>query len=294
MNGILNIYKPPGRTSFSVVTAVKKICNERRVGHAGTLDPLAEGVLPLLLGRATRVAEYLLDAKKTYRAEIEFGKQTDTGDAEGKVIASGDVSFLDQDKIVAVLNGFRGRIRQTPPMYSALKYRGQPLYKYAREGIIVPRPEREVEIDSLEMVSWDLPVATIEVGCSHGTYIRTLAEDIGRGLGCGAMVRKLVRLRCGPFEIGAAISLDRLTEAAERQELLTLLYPPDSVMQQWPVLVASPQIAADIRHGKPVSVEITMSGDNLLCRSYTLDGNFLGVLRFNPDTGEWLPEKIFC
>ncbi len=294
MNGILNIYKPPGRTSFSVVTAVKKICNEHRVGHAGTLDPLAEGVLPLLLGRATRVAEYLLDAKKTYRAEIEFGKQTDTGDAEGKVIASGDVSFLDQDKIVAVLNGFRGRIRQTPPMYSALKYRGQPLYKYAREGIIVPRPEREVEIDSLEMVSWDLPVATIEVGCSHGTYIRTLAEDIGRGLGCGAMVRKLVRLRCGPFEIGAAISLDRLTEAAERQELLTLLYPPDSVMQQWPVLVASPQIAADIRHGKPVSVEITMSGDNLLCRSYTLDGNFLGVLRFNPDTGEWLPEKIFC
>lgn len=296
MDGILNINKPVGRTSFSIVAAVKKLCHERHVGHSGTLDPMAEGVLPVCLGRATRVAEYLLDSKKAYRAVLEFGMETDTGDAEGKVINHGSFSDLSREKVISALENFWGTIQQTPPMYSALKHNGRPLYKYAREGTVIERKSRTVEIYNLELLSWDSPVVTLEIICSHGTYIRSLAVDLGHALGCGAYLKSLLRLRCGPFDISTAITLQALEEAVQRGDWPAFLFPPDSVLQDWPVLKAGPETADAIRHGRPVTYHEIDSGEGLskgLCRAYTLDGSFLGVLRFKSDTGEWQPKKIF-
>jgi tRNA pseudouridine55 synthase len=296
VTGILNINKSVGRTSFSVVAAVKKLCRERHVGHTGTLDPMAEGVLPVCLGRATRVAEYLLDSKKAYRAVVEFGMETDTGDAEGKMISHGDVSGLNREKVLSVLGDFRGRIMQTPPMYSALKHNGRPLYKYAREGIVIERKSRIADIFNLEILSWDTPVVVLDITCSHGTYIRSLAVDLGRTLGCGAYLKSLKRLRCGPFDISAALTLDALEEAVQRGDWQAFLFPVDSVLQDWPVLNAGAEMADAIRHGRPVVYPEIVSGGGLsrdLCRAYSLDGSFLGVLRFNSETGEWQPKKIF-
>ena len=180
MDGILNINKPCGKTSFSMVAMVKRLTGERRVGHAGTLDPIATGVLPICLGQGTRVIEFLVDATKTYRAEIELGVTTDTYDADGRIIQRGDPSGISQDHLEAALASFCGLIRQTPPMYSAVKYQGKPLYKLARAGITVERRSRLAKIHRLELVDWQPPVATIEVVCGKGTYIRSLAYDLGQ------------------------------------------------------------------------------------------------------------------
>jgi tRNA pseudouridine55 synthase len=293
LDGILNIDKPGGRTSFSIVAEVKRLCHERHVGHAGTLDPLATGVLPILLGKATRVAEYLLDLKKTYLAEVEFGSQTDTGDAEGNVIFRGDTSPLSRDQIDLVLPEFRGQIRQTPPMFSALKYHGRPLYKYAREGTIIERKDRTVEIYSLELLDWSSPIGAFQISCSHGTYIRTLGEDIGKALGCGAHLKTLVRTEYGPFSVKDAVSLEVLQNAVNQGTVLSLLHPPDSVMQHFPTLKADQALSEDIRHGKSIKYEIIEASAGNHCRAYNLDGSFLGVLRFNSEKGEWQPRKIF-
>ena len=186
MDGILNINKPLGKTSFSIVSMVKRLSGESRVGHAGTLDPAASGVLPVCLGQGTRVIEFLLDAPKAYRAEIEFGVVTDTDDATGKIISRGDPSGINRRKLLSALDSFRGLISQTPPMYSAVKHHGKPLYKLARQGIEVERKSRLRWIYRLELTSWQPPLATIEVECSKGTYIRSLAHDLGQLLGCGA------------------------------------------------------------------------------------------------------------
>jgi len=186
VDGILNINKPRDRTSFSVVAMVRRLSGERRVGHAGTLDPAATGVLPVCLGQGTRVTEYLVDAAKTYRAQIELGVATDTYDASGKITEQGDPSGISREQVESALASFRGTIQQIPPMYSAVKHLGQPLYKLARSGIEVERKSRRAEIYRLEITDWQLPVVTIEVECSKGTYIRSLAYDLGRSLGCGA------------------------------------------------------------------------------------------------------------
>jgi tRNA pseudouridine55 synthase len=296
VDGILNINKPAGSTSFNVVAAVKRICRERHVGHSGTLDPMAEGVLPVCVGRATRVAEYLLESTKQYRAVIKFGTETDTGDAEGQVLGHRDSSGLTREVILSGLENFRGSIQQIPPMYSALKYHGRPLYKYAREGVNIERKSRTAEIYHLEMISWDSPAAVLDITCSHGTYIRSLAIDLGQLLGCGAHLTNLVRLRCGPFEIANSITLLRLEEAVNHGDWQNLLQPVDSVLQEWPALIADAETAEFIRHGKPVKYQKIEAGGGInrdLCRAYSLDGSFLGVLRFNSETGEWQPKKIF-
>jgi tRNA pseudouridine55 synthase len=179
MDGILNIHKPSGPTSFSMVARVRRITRESKAGHGGTLDPLASGVLPVFLGQATRLAEYLMDYPKSYRAEIELGVSTDSYDAEGNVTGTADVSRITQDDVARVLESFKGDIRQTPPMYSALKHEGQPLYKLARQGKSVEIDSRPASIYRLEIVSCHSPFITLDVECSKGTYIRALAHDLG-------------------------------------------------------------------------------------------------------------------
>ena len=190
MDGILNVNKPRDMTSFSVVARVKRIFLERKVGHAGTLDPQASGVLPVCLGQATRVIEFLFNETKTYHAEIELGVTTDTYDLTGKVLRNADSSAISRQTIELALAAFRGSIQQTPPMYSAIKHKGKPLYELARSGIEVERKSRKVRIDSLEIVGWQPPVVTLEIVCGKGTYIRSLASRFRRDAGMWSCSQK--------------------------------------------------------------------------------------------------------
>jgi tRNA pseudouridine55 synthase len=301
MDGILNINKPAGATSFRVVSDVRHLCGERHTGHAGTLDPLATGVLPVLLGRATRVAEYLMEQPKTYLAEIEFGSISDSGDADGVLTISGEVGNLDAGIVAAALERFRGTIQQIPPMFSALKYHGSPLYKLARAGVTVERPPRTVEVYSIKLLSWASPVAVIEVTCSRGTYIRTIARDLGTALGSGAYLKRLCRTRYGPFDIKDAITMPELTEMTRTGDCGPALQPLDMALQHLPALRLAPELALRFQHGRSLTAldladpgeGATAADTKLRYRACTLDGRFLGVLRFNAEKDEWQPEKVF-
>jgi tRNA pseudouridine55 synthase len=295
MDGILNINKPRGRTSFSIVSLVRRRSGEKRVGHAGTLDPAASGVLPVCLGQGTRISEFLMDETKTYHAEIELGTATDTYDAEGQVTFRADPSGIGPEQIRTALSAFSGLVQQVPPMYSALKHRGKPLYKLARDGITVDRKSRTVNILSLELTGWEAPVATVEVVCGRGTYIRSLAHDLGQALGCGAYLRNLERTRCGQFEISDALTLPQLEEAFRHGYWEHFVYPPDAVLSHWAAVVVDDAARNSIRNGQPVKLEDTggKPPDGKRSRAYALDGDFLGVLRFDAGKDRWQPEKVF-
>jgi tRNA pseudouridine55 synthase len=291
VDGILNINKPSGRTSFSIVSLVKRMSGERRVGHAGTLDPLATGVLPVCLGQGTRIIQFLMDAPKAYRAEIEFGVATDTYDATGSITSKGDPSGINRERLLETLNSFCGLISQTPPMYSAVKHHGKPLYELARSGIEVERKSRLARIYHLELIDWQLPVATVEVECGKGTYIRSLAHDLGQLLGCGANLKSLTRLRCGFFDIEDAVSLPQLEDAFRYGYWQHLFYPIDFVLSHWAAIVVGDTTEKDIRNGRSLVFAPTSYGNH--CRVYTRDGCFLGVLWFNSEKGQWQPDKVF-
>ena len=308
MDGIINIDKPWGKTSSSIVAMVKHLSSERRVGHAGTLDPMATGVLPVCLGRGTRVTEFLVDATKTYRAQIELGVATDTYDASGKITQQGDPSGINQRQLESALASFRGSIQQTPPMYSAIKYHGQPLYKLARAGIEVERRSRLTQIYHLELIDWQPPIVTVEVECGKGTYIRSLAHDLGQSLGCGANLKSLIRLRCGFFNIENAISVPKLEDAFHYGYWQHFVYPIDTVLLHWSAIVVDDNTSQAISNGQPVTLKnyngsekTSLLSQHLsrqspfkdICRAYTADGCFLGVLRFNPEKEQWQPDKVF-
>ncbi len=308
MDGILNIDKPYGKTSYSVVATVKRLSGERRVGHAGTLDPMATGVLPVCLGRGTRVIEFFADATKVYRAQIELGAATDTYDASGRITQKGDISDIDRERLESAFNLFRGSIQQTPPMFSAVKYHGQPLYKLARSGIKVERRSRLAKIYSLEILGWQPPVVTIEVACGKGTYIRSLANDLGEHLGCGGHLNGLIRLKYGSFDVKDAISISQIEEAFSCGYWQRLLYPIDFVLQHMRAMIVGKETEGAIRNGvaidltggaadkesgsAPQQLSASPSGENY-CRAYTLEGQFLGILRLNVEEGQWQPEKVF-
>ncbi len=292
MDGILNIDKPQGITSYRVVALVKRLSGERRVGHAGTLDPMATGVLPVCLGQATRIVEFLADAIKAYRAEIELGVTTDTYDASGNVIQRENPSGIHREQVETALASFRGIIQQTPPMYSAVKHQGKKLYELARAGITVERKSRPATIYSLDIVDFQPPLVTIEVECGKGTYIRSLAHDLGQVLGCGASLKSLVRRRYGPFDIENAVSVPRLEDAFRGGGWKHFVHPMDSVLSTWPAVVVDEATEQAVRNGVSLALPLEPSGGNH-CRAYTADGHFLGVLRFSPEQGQWHPEKVF-
>ncbi len=294
LDGILNINKPPGTTSFGVVAMVKRLSGERHVGHAGTLDPDATGVLPVCLGRATRIVEFLVDTTKVYRAAIELGAATDTYDASGKITRRGDASKTDRAEVESALESFRGSIQQTPPMYSAVKHQGKPLYTLARAGIEVKRKSRTVKIHRLELIAWESPLVTIEVECSKGTYIRSLAHDLGEALGCGAHLKSLVRTRCGIFDIKDAVTMPKLEEAFLHGYWEHFIYPADIVLQDYQAVVLDDVAEEAIKNGSAVALEKDSKCDTRqkLCRAYALDGRFLGILRYIPEKGIWQPKKV--
>jgi tRNA pseudouridine55 synthase len=295
LDGILNIDKPAGKTSYGIVAVVKRLSGEPRVGHAGTLDPAATGVLPVCLGQATRIVEFLVNTTKAYYAVIELGIATDTFDSSGKITCRGDWSVVDLEKLKSALALFQGVIQQTPPMFSALKHHGQPLYKLAREGLSIERKSRMVKIHRLELVSWQPPDVTLEIECGKGVYIRSLAHDLGQALGCGAYLKGLVRTRCGIFGIEDAVSLSRLEEAFHQGDWQHFLYPVDSVLQDFDAVVVDDDAVAAIRNGQSIAVADSQAADaeKTYRRAYSQDGSFLGILRYLPDKGLWQPKKVF-
>lgn len=222
MNGILNVNKPKGLTSYDVIRIIKKEFKwKEKIGHAGTLDPIGEGVLILLLGSMTKIAEKFLNFDKEYIAEILLGVKTDTDDIEGKVIEERSVENLKEEEIIKVIKSFEGEIEQIPPVVSAIKYKGKPLYKYYRKGIIIQPPPRKVKIKKIEILRIEIPYVEIKVLCSKGTYIRTLCRDIGEKLGTGGTQNKLKRTKVGPFRIEDSVEIDQLRKDGIEKHLIT-------------------------------------------------------------------------
>ena len=290
MDGILVVNKPQGWTSHDVVGRIRSLTHQKRVGHAGTLDPMATGVLLVCLGRATRVAEYLMGSDKTYRAVMRLGVETDTYDAEGQVIATQPVN-VDESELRAALARFVGEIDQVPPMYSALKRDGKPLYKLARQGIEVERAPRRIKIHDIALRAWQPPDATIDVRCSSGTYIRSLAHDVGATLGCGAHLISLTRLASGSFSIDDAVTLEDLTGI---KDLSGLLHPLDAALQDLPVLTLDADQARRVLMGQPITPGGVEALAGSLCRAHDASGALLAVMAFDAATQVWRPKKVLA
>ncbi len=225
MNGVINVLKPPGMTSSDVVVWLKKILHTAKVGHIGTLDPGVSGVLPVCVGKATRIAEYLSRQDKLYRAEITFGITTDTQDSYGEVIKTGQ-PFLKKTDLLKVIPCFTGLIQQLPPMYSAVRHKGNHLYEYARQGLEIARKTRTVNISCIKLLFWldgEYPKVMLDIECSKGTYIRTLCHDLGEALGCGAFMSYLLRLRSGPFGILESWTLEEIGQCSEQDDASFLI-----------------------------------------------------------------------
>ncbi|EXJ16624.1 tRNA pseudouridine(55) synthase TruB [Imhoffiella purpurea] len=280
ITGILLLDKPLGLTSNEALQRVKRLYRAAKAGHTGSLDPLATGLLPCCLGDATKYSAFLLDADKRYRVRVRLGVTTTTGDAEGEIVETRPVEGVDEARLHQVLSGFLGTIDQLPPMYSAVKHQGQRLYKLAREGVEVERQPRQIEIHALELLSVDLPEIELDVHCSKGTYVRTLAEDIGRELGCGGHVIQLRRTGVGPYTESAApfVTMDQLETLAEDetpQRLDGLLLPLDSALGHWPSVRLSADAAFYLRQGQAVLVP--QAPTEGLVRLYDPSEHFMGV-----------------
>lgn len=280
VNGVLLLDKPAGITSNAALQFVKRLLQADKAGHTGTLDPFASGLLPLCVGEATKFSQYLLDADKTYHAVMQLGVTTTTGDPEGEVLESRPVNVLSAD-LVSAIALFIGNIQQTPPMYSALKHQGKPLYKYARAGIEIERKARNIHISSIELCAVDGAQVTLNVCCSAGTYIRTLAEDIGRALGCGAHLIALTRTSSGGFHLDQAVSLAQL-ENFDPAACAERLLPVDGLVASLPRIELSEVESAALLMGqRPILSGFAQSAG--LMRAYDCRQRFLGLVELQAD-----------
>ncbi|HVT37127.1 MAG TPA: tRNA pseudouridine(55) synthase TruB [Nevskiaceae bacterium] len=277
VNGILLLDKPLNLSSNQALQQAKRLYQADKAGHTGSLDPLATGMLPICFGRATKLSHYLLDSHKRYLAVIRFGERTETGDAEGAVVAYSDASTLTRVRLSESLQKFVGVIEQVPPMYSALKREGRPLYELARAGIEVERAARRVNIDELKVVSFEAGLCELEVACSKGTYIRTLAEDIAAACGQVAHLAALRRLYVRPYEGLPMQTLDQIQAAASRglESLDALLLSPATALRGWPELRLDQEAAARLRHGQAVAVGRAPPGTALAVGG---DGQLLAIV----------------
>lgn len=279
MDGVLNVHKHDGPTSHDIVYEVRRIYDQKKVGHAGTLDPMATGVLVVCLGKATRIVEYLMGTQKEYRAKLIFGRTTDTEDSTGTVLEERKSSGVTQAEFTAAVAGFVGEIEQVPPMISAIKYQGKPLYKHAREGKTIERQPRKITIHSIEISAFtpgEYAEAEIVVTCSSGTYIRTLCADIGEKLGCGAYMSMLERTAVGRFRLEDAVSIEQLREAREQGKQADYLLDISNAISDMPSVTLNPEEIRNVLHGLPGSVtDINGEGDTY--KMLSLEGDLIGL-----------------
>jgi tRNA pseudouridine55 synthase len=290
-DAVINLLKPPGMTSHDAVSFVRRIFRQKRVGHSGTLDPAAAGVLPVYLGNATRLVEYGDHFDKEYRAEIIFGYSTDTGDDTGKVLDRRPVTPAHLESLAAAVSSFAGLYMQVPPMYSALKVNGRKLYELAREGKEVERPSRQVEIQAIRLLCQGNDRALIQAVCSKGTYIRTLCEDIGTRIGVPATMGFLLRTRVGPFKISQAATLEEIADLPENA-----LLPADLAVSHFPACTFGEQDSRLLKQGRSLEIppEALQSPHGSMARLYTDNGVFFGIGQISAETGRLNPCKIFA
>lgn len=284
--GFLNIDKPVGVTSHDVVARARRALRMKKIGHAGTLDPLASGVLVLCVGGATRLSDYVMAGTKRYLARVRLGAMTDTYDAEGEVMPVADPATVTRAGVERALGAFRGEIEQLPPMYSAIKQGGRKLYELARAGQSVERQPRRVTIHTIELTDWSPPELTLDVTCSAGTYIRSLAHDLGQSLGVGAYLTGLTRTASGNFRLQDAVSLDRLL-AIDAPE--ALLIAPRQALAGWPSLTLDAEALEHVRHGRVL--RDAAADEHTVAFAYTPDGDLAAILR--AEDGAWKPQKVF-
>lgn len=286
MNGYLNILKPPGMTSAAVVSVLRRLTGEKRVGHAGTLDPEAAGVLPVMIGKAARLFDYLVDKEKMYVAEVAFGQATDTQDATGRIVAEGE-NYPDRAQVEAAALALTGDIQQTPGMYSAIKLDGKPMYERARQGETVEVPTRTVHVESIRVME---PLAEhgwlMHVRCGRGTYIRSICEDMGKLCGCPAHMRFLLRAQSGAFALDTAMTLDQAAAYAQEGTLAWHLLKPDMPLQHLLRTDVSARMHKQVANGVKLPVTDASIPENVPVRVY-MDGSFWGICQREGDSLVW-------
>jgi tRNA pseudouridine55 synthase len=288
MDLVINLNKPKGITSREATTEIQKVLKAKKAGHTGTLDPIATGLLLVCINRATRASSYFFPLNKEYRAVMKLGETTDTQDSSGRIIERAGRFDIDRLKVEGALRSFKGRIMQEPPMFSALKYKGKPLYKYARKGIDISRKPREVFIHRIELLSIDLPFVSFDVVCSKGTYIRTLCHDIGKKLGVGAHLYGLERTAIGPFTINDSISMEELSSIDLHHPSQRGLYTIDEALSWLPELTVPWSLVRPVRNGSPLKIEHCSSFSEEMktamgIRIKSPDGELLAIGGFSMD-----------
>lgn len=295
-NGIVNLYKPTGFTSHDAVAKLRGIFGQKKIGHTGTLDPDAEGVLPICLGKATKVCELLTDRSKTYQAVMLLGRTTDTQDTSGETLFSSE-QIPEEAEIRRVIDLFRGEQMQIPPMYSALKVNGKKLYELAREGKTVERKPRKITVYELTIDEIELPRVTMTISCSKGTYIRTICNDIGEMLGCGACMERLLRTKVGEFALESCLQLEELQEAKEKGSLEECLIPVDSLFKTYPRLVFWTEYSKYADNGNRLAQhmlkEMPKIDDKAMVRIYNEEGLFYGIYQYEEKSRDFKPVKRF-
>ena len=284
IHGIINVYKEKGFTSHDVVAKLRGIVGQKKIGHTGTLDPDATGVLPVCLGKATKLCDLLTDKNKTYEAVLLLGKATDTQDITGEVLEEKSTEALTEEKVREAIEGFIGDYEQIPPMYSALKVTGKKLYELAREGKVIERKARPVKILDIQILEIDLPKVRMEVSCSKGTYIRTLCHDIGEKLGCGGCMESLIRTRVSTFRIEDAKTLDEIEALKQEGKLAELLVPIDAMFPSYPKIMVKDDWKAFAKNGNPLDLKMLTEAcgqdEETQVRLYDESGKFIAIYQW--------------
>ncbi|NLE83782.1 MAG: tRNA pseudouridine(55) synthase TruB [Chloroflexi bacterium] len=291
ISGVLIVDKPVGMTSHDVVQFVRRGTKINRAGHTGTLDPRASGVLVVLVGPAVRLSEFVSASDKRYQAVIKFGQTTTTYDSEGDITSRRPVD-ISHEELEEALSEFVGEVEQTPPAYSALKVKGKKAYELARDGKDVQLEPRLITIHSLELLDWDPPEAVVDIQCSSGTYVRSLASDLGERLGAGATLVGLRRTKNGRFGLREAVSLRRLDEAFENGDWYRYLVPAAEALGDWYTVILKVDEIDDVTHGHRILGEAGLE-HGLLARAVSEDGELVALVEYDAETNEWQPKKVF-
>jgi len=293
VSGVLVVDKPVGMTSHDVVQIIRRGTGIRRAGHTGTLDPRASGVLVVLIGPAVRLSEFVSAADKRYQATLRMGTSTDTYDAEGRITETRDVSSISEEQFTEIIQNYKGEVEQVPPPYSAVKVKGKKAYQEAREGKDVKLEPRKINVYSLELLEWAPPEAVIDVFCSSGTYVRSLAHDLGNDLGTGAYLIGLRRTKSGSFTLRDAVPLRQLQDAFLAGEWYRYLIPAAEALSDWPSIELNAEQVEMVRFGHRIPADPLQETRDGLVRSITEQGDLVALLKYIEEDQEWQPKKVF-